>query len=1299
MASSNSRIFHIKKSNYITIVLIVLPVISCNFITIKFKGTGEEQPFMNPSEERYFQGNITIDNVSISSSNYKYKFPNKIVTIKIYLDPNIKSFQKMFSNISNIIEVDISKSNTSLVENMTYMFDNCTSMVFANLSNINISSLINIENMFSNCLNLKYLDLTNVNLLKVPNHRDVFFNCLQLKEKKLLDKEQFLIFQTNKRVLEENSDLIDNDEGINNCDIYNIFNEARDCTIDSISAYQEIIIGLGTKDEYRAFLINNCLNDKNEMSTREGNEIFSLNRIECEETLDLQNYIGKIISFGFFSANLIIFKYIVVEEYFKIPIIYFLLFDEYNLYYFSSASNISIYYNLPVDINEDELYKYNPLSEYYADNCSYIGNLSLYERKKEYNNKNLSLCQVNCTFISYDYDKKQVKCECLLLYSSYVFGNLKKEDIMIHKFELKDEEKNKCIIQTDGNDSNIDNICDIYEYFIVNRTCKIHLATANKDIISGLNDSFYREFLINNTLQFNNEISTTEGNERFVITLLNNEKTIQLGSCQSRLRNAYNISEKENIFIYKHETYLPIINIPIITFEIFNQKLHFSMDNCQTILIGLNIPININEEELYKYNPLDEYYSDNCSYIGDLSLYERKQDYNEKNYSLCQTNCKYDSYNNNTKSVTCLCSLNHSDLNEGEYFDKFELKEEDKYKCKINIVNDLNTSNIFEEMINKIVSNRKGTEKGLIFDDMIKGITNGSLDQLISQIINDKKDFVTTIDGDTYHLTTIKQQFESEELSAVDLGACEDKLRSEHGLGDQELLIFKVDHHVPSFQIPIIEYVLFTENGRVNINLEICKDIPINYLIPVNISGDQLYLYDPNNQFYNDKCNQYTSEAGTDLTIFDRKNEYNIQNMSLCENGCTFEGYNSTTKKTKCTCPIKIERNYFEIDQEKLLNKFKNYKDVINIEIMKCFKLVFSSKGIKKNIGSYVIISIAAINSILITVFYTKGFANLKNTMKEVLNKSFKEKKKNFPPKKQKINKSKRKNIPTKNFDSINNLNDNTTVHKLNKNSIKENISFKKQKKVREKGEKFEKEREKETEKEKKEDEIIYMNDYELNSLSYDEALNFDKRTYWQYYLSLLKTKQLIIFTFYTKTDYNSHLLKIILFLISFALFYTVNALFFNDSTMHQIHEDKGAFNFIYQIPQILYSTLISTAIKTIVTFLSLTEKNLVEIKKKKTKKLALKELDNTLKKIAKKCIAFFVLSFIFVGLFWYYLACFCAVYKNTQSHLTKDTLISFATSLLYPFVFNIFPGLLRIPSLAYKKKCLYIISTFVAII
>ena len=56
------------------------------------------------------------------------------------------------------------------------------------------------------------------------------------------------------------------------------------------------------------------------------------------------------------------------------------------------------------------------------------------------------------------------------------------------------------------------------------------------------------------------------------------------------------------------------------------------------------------------------------------------------------------------------------------------------------------------------------------------------------------------------------------------------------------------------------------------------------------------------------------------------------------------------------------------------------------------------------------------------------------------------------------------------------------------------------------------------------------LNDFELNTLEYPLAIKMDKRTYLQYYFSLLKIKHLILFTFLPANDYNLKSIKICLF-------------------------------------------------------------------------------------------------------------------------------------------------------------------------
>jgi hypothetical protein len=221
-----------------------------------------------------------------------------------------------------------------------------------------------------------------------------------------------------------------------------------------------------------------------------------------------------------------------------------------------------------------------------------------------------------------------------------------------------------------------------------------------------------------------------------------------------------------------------------------------------------------------------------------------------------------------------------------------------------------------------------------------------------------------------------------------------------------------------------------------------------------------------------------------------------------------------------------------------------------------------------------------------------------------------------------------------------------------------------------------------------------FLNDYELNRLQYKEAIKYDKRTYVQYYWSLLKKGNLFLFSFMPNNDYNSMVIKICLFFFSFGLYYTVNALFFTDSTMNKIYEDNGEYDFIYQIPKIIYSNLICTVINLIVRILSLSEKDILTIKIMQKEANLEKKVQSIKNCLKIKFFFYYLFSFMFLFIFLFYTSCFCAVYRNTQLYLIKDTLISFSLSLLYPLGYYLIPGLFRLPALKKMNwNCIYKIS------
>ena len=437
--------------------------------------------------------------------------------------------------------------------------------------------------------------------------------------------------------------------------------------------------------------------------------------------------------------------------------------------------------------------------------------------------------------------------------------------------------------------------------------------------------------------------------------------------------------------------------------------------------------------------------------------------------------------------------------------------------------------------------------------------------------------------------------------------------------------------------------------------------------------------------------------------------------------------------------------NYININKNKLLNNFIEFSKITNIEIIKCYKRFLSIEGIKYNSGSYILIFIIFFNFISMLIFYSKDLKEIHKNIKNIIKLNIIKNNKN----KKSINNSNNKNAINNNKSKINIIKKKSNDKKCKKNKKKEkhnpplrNIRFKNNKKIyynnsnnsifnlnsknlsktilknptiKSNNKKLQKLKisfinyynnfniSKNTKKKLSiNNNLTNFTDNELNKLKYKDALIFDKRTYFEYYISLLKTKQLFIFTFYTSNDYNSRFIKICLFFFSFSLLYTVNCLFFQDDTIHKIYEDYGKYNFEYQIPQILYSTIISTIITALVKFLSLSEKNIIEIKNYERDIHSNEKIKKVIKVLNIKFITFFTLHFILLIFFWYYLGCFGAVYRNTQLHLLKDTIISFAVSLLYPFIIHLFPGIFRIPALRAinkNKNCLYIMSLIIQFI
>ena len=184
-----------------------------------------------------------------------------------------------------------------------------------------------------------------------------------------------------------------------------------------------------------------------------------------------------------------------------------------------------------------------------------------------------------------------------------------------------------------------------------------------------------------------NEINTLNRN----LENKHNLSMIDLGECETILRQEYSIPESENLIIFKYEKLTNIPSEKNVQYEVFNpvnlQQLNLSV--CEKTPIDIYIPMSLSEEreDLYSdlkelgydlFNEKDSFYTDLCTPYKsengtDVLLSDRKKDF-YNNETLCQANCQYSDYSLETQYLKCECNIVPENI---------DIEEPDKFNGKM----------------------------------------------------------------------------------------------------------------------------------------------------------------------------------------------------------------------------------------------------------------------------------------------------------------------------------------------------------------------------------------------------------------------------------------------------------------------------------------------------------------------------------------------------------------------------------------------------------------------------------------
>ena len=553
-------------------------------------------------------------------------------------------------------------------------------------------------------------------------------------------------------------------------------------------------------------------------------------------------------------------------------------------------------------------------------------------------------------------------------------------------------------------------------------------------------------------------------------------------------------------------------------------------------------------------------------------------------------------------------------------------------------------------------------------------------------------------------------------ITSINLEKCEDLLKNANNIPSNDALYYEIINvKQEGMKIPKIIYDIYylRDNNFIKLDLSVCKGEKIEVSYPIKIN-ENIEIYDSSSKYYNDICYILTSKYNTDIHLNDRREEFIKNNLTICDENCTLINYINDI--AKCSCDIKYNFPLIQdikFDNNLLKNNFIDINEFSNLKVMYCYKIVFKKNNILSNYGLFIMTFIFLFFFISIFLFSFKFYRLFLKKINERIFPSY-------------INKNFKVNNSNKNKNKINKVKFNKKV------SIKKNNSFKKKdikiysetrtqktkdilinlekKTINKKSKNISPSTNKmevsdnsrnpikRLNPNKKNSEVINLNDknknnnynnFELNSLSYDKALISDKRTFRQYYYALLTYNNPFLFSFIRNGDYNPRLIKIFFYFFLLSLNFVINALFFNDEEIQMIYKDKGKFNYVQQLPKIIYSTILSVFIIYLMKYFFLSEKVIEEIKEdiKKNNTNMQEKINKLNKKLKIKFTIFFIIVFILLLLFSFYISCFCGVYKNTQIHLIIDASITFFICNVYSFITCILPAVMRITALKDIKK------------
>ena len=583
-------------------------------------------------------------------------------------------------------------------------------------------------------------------------------------------------------------------------------------------------------------------------------------------------------------------------------------------------------------------------------------------------------------------------------------------------------------------------------------------------------------------------------------------------------------------------------------------------------------------------------------------------------------------------------------------------------------------------------------------------------------------------------------------LSYVNFTDCKLKIiAANSSIANENILFIKVDLNQTgdTNQVVYDAYNIITKKF---IDLSICNDIVVNYPLTNKVrlgSAEKMLLqgidvYNSSDPFFNDFCYPFYSEDGKDVLMKNRRSDYYIEN-SLCEDGCNYTKINFKSGMVECDCEHQSNKGLDTVNSilEKVpIDGFGDSLSTSNLFVVRCYNLVFDFKYMKKNIGCWLMLLLFFFQIPPMITFLFAGMNSLYSYLNQVSNQKqidlMKEKEEqneeeeeddeedeendgssmpSNPPKKKSTNNNvtdeeygtpaklmekvpgkkltmldlnQKNNYVDKYSDSTKKIMNTDYMH-VQKTSMNSNFTDTNNPNTG-------------SENENSKPDDYEQDDYD--EMVYENAIQYDKRSLCSFFIHAMSMKIVFLAPCSNISIYEPFCVKIVAFFLNIATYLVMNAILFDESYIEKRYNETGKTGFVYmiknEIPKCIYASLASTVIGFLIMYLTNAKKRFkVAIDTQKDPTQFIARTKKIISQLKCKIIGFFITSIILMGLFWYYISAFCAVYQKTQVPWLEGCLITFVFCVILQIIYALLITMFRYMGLKCKISCCYTLSTY----